>query len=595
MPRSEPEAKGALLAYFWAILAGLLVPVLIILIGMVAQILNSDGLHESSERLGSFLTIPLPDAFSTQNNLIQLTEVVAVVVGLSAVFCFSLWMNRRAADNRARRITRGLHERLLRQSLRRAELEGAAAQYVRAESLIGTHLPNLGKGLSLWYRSIPRSVLLMIGSVVVALLVDIWLTLLAVVSAVLVWQLYQRLRHFEGSDVARWEVPRARTRMAEIVGRAPLLGRLQTQGLADRAFTAELDTLYRRLADEDARRARVWPLLFLASSVAIAVLLLGLGVNILSENSGLSLPAALVLGLSLTAAAVAAGRLVQLAGQLRKSKTASESIYLYLVQSDEIAPSEQRVGIVGLRESVEIQDVTINGVSGEPTLSNLSLKLAPKSLVALLGTDLVSTRALTELIMGFGHPSTGKVLIDGINLQDVHPQALARNVMWIEPDGPIWDDTIEGNIRGSDDAINNGDIVDALEKLGSYERIQRLPDGLSTLVAAGESGLDVEMTYAIAIARAMLHKPPILLVMEPPAPSDHPTDDPYLAALRDLALQGTLVVVLPRRLPTLRAADRVVLLNQNQLVGEGKHSELLSGSDLYRHLNYLLFNPYRHK
>jgi ABC-type multidrug transport system fused ATPase/permease subunit len=81
--------------------------------------------------------------------------------------------------------------------------------------------------------------------------------------------------------------------------------------------------------------------------------------------------------------------------------------------------------------------------------------------------------------------------------------------------------------------------------------------------------------------------------MEPPPPAEHVADDPCLKALRKLADQGTLVVVLPRRLSTLRTVDRVVLLNGPRLAGEGKHAELLSSSDLYRHLNYLLFNPYR--
>ncbi len=67
-----------------------------------------------------------------------------------------MWINRRAADNRSRRIVHALHKQVLSQSLRRAELEGAAAQHVRAQDLIGTQLPELQQGLSLWYRSIPR-------------------------------------------------------------------------------------------------------------------------------------------------------------------------------------------------------------------------------------------------------------------------------------------------------------------------------------------------------------------------------------------------------------------------------------------------------
>ena len=167
--------------------------------------------------------------------------------------------------------------------------------------------------------------------------------------------------------------------------------------------------------------------------------------------------------------------------------------------------------------------------------------------------------------------------------------------MWIEPSGPIWDGTLIENLRGEDDSINNSTLVDALEEVQIYERLQRLPEGLNTIVSAGDALLDVEATYAIAVARALIHRPPILLALEPPPPAEHLPEDPCLKSLRKLVDAGTLVVMLPRRLQTLRGADRVILLNGPRLVGEGNHAELLGQSDLYRHLNYLLFNPYRHR
>lgn len=594
-PRSEPEAGGSILMHLWAILAGILAPFLVVMVGLIAALLNSRGLSEPEVRLGTHLQIPLPEALLERSEIAQLTLLVVVALVAAIVFCAAVWLNRRAADARARRVVRGLHHRVLSQSLRRAELEGAAAQRRRAEKLIGQQLPSVQAGVSLWYRSVPRSVLMLLGCVAVAVLVNVWLALLAVISGVLIWQLYRYLRNAENNELSHWEVPRTRRRMAELVGRAPLLARLQARGLTDQTFRTELDSLYRRLASEDARRGRVWPLLFMATTVAIAVLLLGLGVNLFDADNGLSLPAALVLGLSLTGAVAAAGRLGVLAGQLRDSGDACEAVYHYLQRSDEVLPSEQRVGLAGLRDSVEIQNVTLNDSTGGAILSNLSLRFTPGSLVALLGTEAVSTQALVELLMGFGRPEGGSVQIDGIPLLDIHPQALARHVMWIEPGGPIWDGTVQENLLGGDHSIDNREVVEVLERLGVYERIQRLPEGLSTIVSAGDSGLGLETTYAIGIARALLHRPLVVLVSEPPPMAEHLSEDPCLAALRSLADSGCLVVMLPRRVSSLRAADRVVLLNGPRLVGEGRHSELLSDSDLYRHLNYLLFNPYRHQ
>ncbi len=594
-PRGEPESSGDPLAYLWALLSGLLLPILIVLAGLLAAVLDRGGLQETSIRLGTHLYLPLPQSFVGQDALVQLSELVAITFAIALLFCFAVWRHRRSADARAGRLVKALHGRLLDQSMRRAEIEGAAAQHVHAEALIGIHLPRIQSALSLWYRSIPRSVLIFVGCVVVALLVNVWLALLAVVSGVLVWQLYQKLHDSEQTELSRWEVPRTRKRMAELVGQAPLLARLQAQGLADQAFGSELEALYRRLDAEERRQGRTWPTLFLASSVAIAVLLLGLGVNLFDTDNGLSLPSALTLGLSLVGAVAAASRLSMLRTQLNASSDSNDAVYSYLRRGEESVPSEQRVGFAGLREGVEIRDLTLGGADGKPMLSHLSLKLGRGSFVSLLGTESVSTRSLTELLMGFGRAGEGEVLIDGIDLKEIHPQALARNVMWIDPAGPIWDGTILENLRGGVETFNNSDIVEALEAVDTYERLQRLPEGLNTFVSAGDTSLGVETTYAIGIARALLHKPPIVLAKEPPPPAEHIAEDPCLKALRHLVEAGTLVVILPKRLQTLRTSDRVVLFNGDRLVGEGRHAELLASSDLYRHLNYLLFNPYRHQ
>ena len=594
-PRREPEAGSRVVAYLWAFAIAVLVPALIVLVGMLAKWLESGGIDKRSVRLGTHLTLPLPKFFAEQPPVFQLGALTLLALVVAALFCLAVWMHRRAADRRASRIVKQLHKQVLSQSLRRAELEGAAAQHIRAQELIGEQLPELQHGLSMWYRSLPRSVLLLVSCVALALVVNVWLAVLAVIIGFWLWKLYQQLRGGDDSELTNWEVPRSRQRMAELVGQAPKLARLHAVGLADSAFEGELDSLYRRLDQEDIQRGRIWPLLFLATATAIGLLIFGLGVNLLEPENGLSVPASLVLGLSLSAAAVSGGRLSELSRILKRSGKASDSIYHFLRRSDDIAPTEQRVGLAAVREGVEIQDVTLNDSGNTTILSHLTLDFTPKSLVALLGTDPISTKALTELLMGFGRPSEGQVLIDGIRLLDIHPKALADNVMWIEPDGPIWDGTIMENLKGGDEGISSGEIVDALEKVGVYERIQRLPESLSTFVTASDSQLDVETTYAIAVARALLHKPPILLAMEPPPPTEHLNDDPCLRALQELVDSGALVVVLPRRIQTLRSANRVILLNGPRLVGEGKHAELLNDSDLYRHLNYLLFNPYRHQ
>ncbi|MCA9135992.1 MAG: ABC transporter ATP-binding protein [Planctomycetales bacterium] len=592
--RQEPEARsGNLFAFFWATLAGLLVPCLILVVGLISLLLESGSLHDDAARLGANLVVPLPSSFVDQASLDQLTQLTSLAFGLSVLLSLATWRHRRSADRRASAVTKSLHQKVLKQSVRRAELEGAAAQSVNAQKLIGRQLPLLQGGLSLWYRSLPRSLFMLVGCVVIALLVHIWLAVVAVISGVMVWRLYRQVRGVESDETGQWELPQLRAQMSALVGRAPKLARLQTKGIAEESFQHELEQLYRKLDESDAQRGRIWPVLFLATSAAAAIMIIGLGLNLLETKSGLSLSSAVVLSLSLVGAVAAVWRLLSLGRNLRSSSLACESVYNYLRRSDESTPSEQRVGLAGLRDGVEFRDVSLSDSHGQAILNHITTEFTPKSLVTLLGTDSISPQAMVELLMGFGRPKSGEVRIDGLKLLDVHPASLAKNVMWIEPSGPLWDGTIEENLAGSDGTISNADIVEALREVDVYEQIQRLPDGLSTYAPAEGTSLSTEATYGIGLARALLHRPPILLVGEPPAPNAQLADDPCLKAIKKLVDQGSLVVMLPRRLQTLRTADRVILLNGPNLAGEGKHAELLADSDLYRHLNYLLFNPYR--
>ena len=579
--------------YLWSVLAGLLVPLLVVLIGVIALLIDRGQLPSGQVRLGQYLTVPISEGLASVGPLSQLVSLVAIGLLVSAAFAAVVWRHRRVSDDRSRRIVRNLHDQLLDQSLRRAEIEGASTQAVRAADLIGRRLPSLQSGLSLWFRVIPRSVLTAATCLVLALLVHPWLTVVAVVTGWILYKWLVRLRSREIGDVADWEVPRYRDAIADLVGRAPLLARLQTSDLTQRTYQTQSEALYRKLESIDRQNGRVWPLVFLAVAAAVAVLVIGLGVNSFDGDRQLRLPSALVLILSLAAVALAASRLVALSRQLPESGGASDLVFHYLQRIGDAAPTEQRVGLGKIREGVQIDDVSLHDSTGKPLLANLNLSLQPGTLISVLGTEDISCRALAELLLGFGTPDNGKVTVDGIRLRDVHPKSLADNVMWIEPEGPLWDGSITENLRGGNDQIHHGQIVEVLQSLNVYERLHRLPEGLATIVSGGDNNLGVETTYAIAMARATLHRTPIVLVREPPPPAEHLSDDPCLRAMKQLAAAGSLVVVLPKRLPTLRQSDRVVLLHGPRGAGEGTHTSLLADSDLYRHLNYVLFNPYR--
>jgi ABC-type multidrug transport system fused ATPase/permease subunit len=591
--RHDPNARASLGWYLCSVAAGLLIPCLIVMTGAIAALLEGRGITRSPVRLGAHLSVPVPESWTTESPLIQLSYLVAVSLVLAVAFAIAAWGHRRGSDRRGRGAIAHLHRELLRQSIRRAEIEGAIAQRERAEILIEEKLPQLSRGLIAWWLAFPRSVLLVISSIAVALLVSIPLASLAVIGGLLLWQFYQWLRGRAEDENTAWELPRSRRRMVDLLSQSPLLAKTHSGGAADQGFEAELDLLMRRIARVQASRSRLMPLLWIAFALVIAILVLGLGVNLLSSGSPLSVTSALVLGLALASAVSGATRLTEAMAGAAMSDEAARSIYQFLRVVDDAPPSEQRVGLAGVRDSVEIEDVGLSIEGGNVILSGVSLEFRPGELIALMGTRSVSALALAELLLGIGRPSSGRILFDGIALKDIHPRSITKNVLWIGADGPIGEGTLLENLVGQSDRGETQDLMGVVQSLGIESLLTRLDEGQQTILSSDDRRLSVEEKYSIGIARAVIHRPSIVVVQEPPASPDELGGDRALVALRKLADDGSLVIVLPRRLPTLRCADRVVLLNGPKLAGEGKHSGLLQSSDLYRHLNYLLFNPYR--
>jgi ABC-type multidrug transport system fused ATPase/permease subunit len=143
-------------------------------------------------------------------------------------------------------------------------------------------------------------------------------------------------------------------------------------------------------------------------------------------------------------------------------------------------------------------------------------------------------------------------------------------------------------------ARNSGlDLNEALARSQVAEAVRQLPDGLATLISPGDDRLVGDTPFRLAIARASLTKSSVFVIEEPAIHYDAAMEQQTLAGMRSLVSPETFTIVLPQRLLTLRQCDLLVMLHDHQLVACGTHAELLQQHELYRHLNYLRFNPFR--
>jgi ABC-type multidrug transport system fused ATPase/permease subunit len=459
--------------------------------------------------------------------------------------------------------------------------------------LVDKELPQVQAGLIARWRAMPRSLVLAVLCTALALSVDVWLTLLAAISGLIVFRSFRGIEQFGKARAEAYDVPQIRRRLVETVQTAPLISRVRGDETPVNESGGPLGRLMEAGKMLDLKRSRSVPILTAASAIVISLMVVALGGSMLVETTPITLPAAMVLSLSLIGAVVGAVRVLRFFNQKSDFVDACENVCHFIDRGTDAKVSE-RMGLGGRQHAIGMSGVTLYDGGGRILLNEISLKLEPSSVVAFLGTDPTAVNSLAELLLGFGNPRSGKVTVGEVPMSELHERWLSRNVLWIGRSGPVWSGTITENLGFGTAIPDNGQISEATRRVGVYDRLQTLPDGFATLISADDNRLDEQTRYGIGISRAWIRRPAVIVVQEPPLAAGTLTDDQGMDALCELAKMGSLVIVLPQRLRSLRMADRVILLNGANLAGEGKHEELLATSDLYRHLNYVLFNPYRH-
>jgi ATP-binding cassette subfamily B protein len=186
-------------------------------------------------------------------------------------------------------------------------------------------------------------------------------------------------------------------------------------------------------------------------------------------------------------------------------------------------------------------------------------------------------------------PSTGEIRIDQHNLRWVTLDSLRAQIGIVMMHNLVFHDTVRNNIGCGDQAFTLPQIIEAAKMAHAHHFIQKLPQGYETPIGELGHQLSLSEQYRIALARAILRDPALLIIEEPDTDLDEETknllDDTLARALPDRT-----AIFLPHRISTLRSCNTIHLFNKGRIVASGSHKELLGSSKLYRHLYYLEFN-----
>ena len=278
-------------------------------------------------------------------------------------------------------------------------------------------------------------------------------------------------------------------------------------------------------------------------------------------------------------------------GQLQRAAGATERLLELLSEKSQIQPPTQAIDLPKESLSLCFNNVSFNYPSRplDKALEEVSFKVSKGETIAIVGLSGSGKTTIFELLQRFYDPSKGSIEVGGINLMDLNPTNLRSNIGVVPQQPTLFSANVSHNISYGDSMANEKQIQNAAKEAFALDFIEKLPEGFKSYL--GEQGVRLSggQKQRIAIARAILKNPSILLLDEATSALDANSEQKVQEALKVL-MQGRTTLIIAHRLATIMHADRILLIDQGQLVAEGTHQKLLSSSELYKRLCELQFN-----
>jgi ATP-binding cassette subfamily B protein len=229
---------------------------------------------------------------------------------------------------------------------------------------------------------------------------------------------------------------------------------------------------------------------------------------------------------------------------------------------------------------VRFEDVRFSYGTGAEVLHGLDLDVAAGTTVALVGHTGAGKSTIAKLLARFYDPTGGRITIDDVDLRDVHQSSLRRQLGVVPQEGFLFAGTVAENIAFGRPDARPDEIVHAARTVGAHDFILRLEDGYETQLGERGSRLSLGQRQLVAVARALLADPRILILDEATSSVDIGTEQKIEQALRILLADRTAFII-AHRLSTIRDADLIVVLEHGRIVEQGSHDELLRRRGLY--------------
>jgi subfamily B ATP-binding cassette protein MsbA len=287
---------------------------------------------------------------------------------------------------------------------------------------------------------------------------------------------------------------------------------------------------------------------------------------------------------------VAAGTLAKPVRQLsevnstiQRGIAAAESIFSLLDEDAEVDSGSTVVDRVSGR--IDLRDVCFEYETGKPVLHNINLTIEPGETIALVGRSGSGKSTLANLLLRFYDVSSGEILFDDIELRDIDINCLRRQIALVNQQVVLFNDTVAKNIAyGQLADVDGSSIIQAAQRANAMEFIEKLPEGLQTIVGEDGTRLSGGQRQRLSIARALLKDAPILVLDEATSALDTESERNIQQAL-DAVMIGRTTLVIAHRLSTIEKADRIIVMDHGHIVEQGNHQRLIQLGGHYANLH----------
>jgi subfamily B ATP-binding cassette protein MsbA len=273
---------------------------------------------------------------------------------------------------------------------------------------------------------------------------------------------------------------------------------------------------------------------------------------------------------------------------IQQTLAAATRIFKVLDLKPTIVEKKEAIVLKPIREGLSFDNVWFSYINGKVVLRNINLNVARGEVIALVGPSGVGKTSLVNLIPRFYDPDRGKITIDGQDIKDVIISSVREQIGLVTQETILFNDTARANIAYGKIGTLDNRIIEASKMANAHSFIKGLENGYDTII--GERGVKLSggEKQRVAIARAILKNPPILILDEATSQLDTESEKLVQEAI-DRLMEGRTVFVIAHRLSTVKNASRIIVLDKGEIIDQGKHSELISRSGLYKRLYEMQF------